>query len=132
MRNETVAVLDVRSYEVVFFLGSKGVNDTFVFYGSHSEKYEGFSTDGFFDEDSFRRAVVAAVTYVRQNYEGVISEIFVGVPSAFISLETKGHTISFPKKRKISHQDVEALFDSGLNELLSKNQCIRHSAMYYA
>jgi cell division ATPase FtsA len=47
-------------------------------------------------------------------------------------LQTKGHTISFPKKRKISRQDVDALFDSGLNELLSKNQCIRHSAMYYA
>ena len=104
MRNESVAILDVRSYEIVFFLGSKGVNDTFVFYGSHTEKYEGFSTDGFFDEESFRRAVVSAVTHVRQNYEGVISEIYVGVPASFISVQTKGHTISFPSKRKISKQ----------------------------
>ena len=47
MRNESVAILDIRSYEVTFMLGSKGVNDTFVFYGSHTEKYEGFSTEGF-------------------------------------------------------------------------------------
>lgn len=131
MRNESVAILDVRSYEIVFFLGSKGVNDTFVFYGSHTEKYEGFSTDGFFDKESFRRAVVSAVTHVRQNYKGVISEIYVGAPAPFVSVQTKGHTISFPSKRKISKQDIDALFDSGLNELLAKERCIRRSAMYF-
>ncbi len=132
MRNESVAVLDVRSYEVTFFLGSKGVNDTFVFYGSHTEQYDGFSTEGFYDEDSFRRAVVAAVTSVRQNYEGVIGEIYVGVPSAFISLQTKGHTLSFPRKRKISAQDIDLLYESGLNELLSEKRCVRRSNMYFA
>ena len=131
MRNESVAILDVRSYEVTFFLGSKGVNDIFVIYDSHTEKYEGFSTDGLFDEDSFRRAVVKAVTSVRQNYEGVIGEIYVGTPSAFVSVATKGHTISFPSKRKLSVQDIDALFASGLNELLAKERCIRHSEMYF-
>ena len=131
MKNESVAILDVRSYEVVFFLGSKGVNDTFVFRGLHTEEYEGFSTEGFFDEESFRRAVVAAVTSVRQNYEGVIGEIYVGVPAPFISLRTKGHTISFPSKRKISSQDVEALYESGLNELMAEGNCIRRSNMYF-
>lgn len=131
MRNESVAVLDIRSYEISFFLGSKGVNDTFVFYGSHTEKYEGFSTEGFFDTESFRRAVVAAVTSVRQNYEGVIGEIYVGVPSPFVSLKTKGHTISFPSKRKITAQDIDALYESGLNELLAEGYCIRRSNMYF-
>ena len=131
MRNESVAILDVRSYEVTFFLGSKGVNDIFVIYDSHTEKYEGFSTDGLFDEDSFRRAVVKAVTSVRQNYEGVLGKIYVGTPSAFVSVATKGHTISFPSKRKLSAQDIDALFASGLNELLAKEHCIRHSEMYF-
>ncbi len=131
MRNESVAILDVRSYEVVFFLGSKGVNDTFVFYGSHTEKYEGFSTEGFFDEESFRRTVVAAVTSVRQNYEGVIGEIYVGVPAAFVSVRTKGHTISFPSKRKICAQDVDALYESGLNELMETRRLVRRSNMYF-
>lgn len=131
MRNESVAILDIRSYEIVFFLGSKGVNDTFVFYGSHTEKYEGFSTSGFFDVESFRRAVVSAVTSVRQNYEGVIGEIYVSVPSAFVSVQTKGHTISFPSKRKITAQDIQALFESGQSELMVSGECIRRSAMYF-
>ena len=131
MRNESVAILDIRSYELTFFLGSKGVNDTFVFCGSHTEKYEGYSTDGFFDRESFRRAVVAAVTSVRQNYEGVIGEIYVGVPSSFVSVLTKGHTSSFPSKRKITAQDIDALYESGLNGLLGKGHCVRHSNMYF-
>ena len=131
MRNENVAILDVRSYEVTFFLGSKGVNDTFVFCGNHTEKYEGCSTAGFFDKEAFRRAVVAAVTSVRQNYEGVIGEIYVGVPTPFVSVRTKGHTLSFPSKRKIASQDIEALYDSGLNELLAEEKCIRRSDMYF-
>lgn len=131
MRNESVAILDVRSYEIVFFLGSKGVNDTFVFSGTHTEKYDGFSSEGFFDEDNFRKAVVAAITSVRQNYDGVIGEIYVGVPSPFVTVRTKGHTLSFPSKRKISSSDIQALYESGLNDLMAEEKCIRHSAMYF-
>ena len=61
MRNESVAVLDIRSYEVTFLIGSRGVNGTFVFLGSRSEKYEGYSSEGFFDVASFRSAVISAV-----------------------------------------------------------------------
>ena len=96
MSNESVAVLDIRSYEVTFLIGAKGVNDTFVFRGGTSEKYEGYSSDGFLDAASFRRAVIAAVTSVRQNYEGTVKEIFVGVRFRiyqgaydFLSLEAK-------------------------------------------
>ena len=131
MRNESVAILDVRSYEITFYLGAKGVNDIFVLYDSHTERYEGFSSNGFFDMESFRRAVVTAITSVRQNYEGVIGEIYVGVPSSFVSIMTKGHTVSFPSKRKLVPQDIDALFESGLNGLLAKERCIRRSPMYF-
>ncbi|MBQ8229450.1 MAG: hypothetical protein IJZ32_01995 [Clostridia bacterium] len=131
MKNESVAILDIRSGEVSFLLGSKGVNGTFVFGGSHSESYEGYFIDGFLDEESFRRAVVAAITSVRQNYEGVIGEIFVGVPSPFVTVRTKGHTLSFRSKRKLSSQDIQALYESGLDELMAEGRCIRRSAMYF-
>ncbi len=131
MKNECVAILDVRSYEVTFFLGTKGVNGTFVFCGSHSEKYDGFSTEGFFDEQSFCQAVMTAVKSVRQNYSGIIEELYVGVPSAFVSLQTKGHTVSFPKRRKITAQDIDFLYESGLSELMSEQRCIRRSNMYF-
>ncbi len=131
MKNGCVAVLDIRSNEVSFMLGSKGVNGTFVFNGIQSEKYEGYCLDGFFDEGSFRRAVVRAISAVQQAYEGSIGEIYVGVPSPFVSVITKGHTASFPKKRKISAQDIDALYESGMNDLLAEGKCIRRSAMYF-
>ncbi|MBQ8296022.1 MAG: hypothetical protein IJX87_06290 [Clostridia bacterium] len=132
MKNESVAILDIRSDEVTFLIGSKGVNGTFVFKGSHSERYEGFSIkEGFHDEDSLRRAISVSVTSVRQNYEGTVDEVYVGVPTGFVSLYTKGHTNSYPSKRKITAQDVDALYESGLNELLAQGKCIRRSHMYF-
>ena len=132
MRNESVAVLDIRSYEVTFLIGSRGVNGTFVFLGSRSEKYEGYSSEGFFDVASFRSAVISAVTSVRQSYEGTIREICVGVPAAFTQVHTKGHTISFPSRRKISAQEIDALYESGLSEILASGHFIRRSDMYFA
>lgn len=131
MKNESVAILDIRSNEVSFVLGAKGVNDTFIFSGMHSEKYEGYCLDGFFDEESFRRAVVRAISTVQQNYEGQIEAIHVGVPSPFVSAITKGHTMSFHSKRKLTAQDIDALYESGLNDLMMQGKCIRHSAMYF-
>ena len=131
MRNECVAILDIRSNEISFLLGSKVVNGTFVFSGMQSEKYEGYCLDGFFDEDSFRRAVVRAISAVQQTYGGTIGEIYVGVPSPFVTVVTKGHTASFPKKRKLSAQDIDALYESGMNDLLAQGKCIRRSAMYF-
>lgn len=131
MKNESVAILDIRSNEVSFLLGAKGVNGTFVFSGMHSEKYEGYCLDGFFDEDSFCRAVVRAIGTVQQNYEGTIGAIHVGVPSPFVSVVTKGHTMSFHSKRKLTAQDVDALYESGLNDLAMQGRCIRRSAMYF-
>lgn len=131
MKNESVAILDIRSGEVSFLLGSKGVNSTFVFNGKHSEKYEGYSLNGFFDEESFRRAVVRAIGTVQQNYEGQIDAIHVGVPAPFVSVITKGHTMSFHSKRKLTSQDIDALYESGLNDLMMQGRCIRRSAMYF-
>ena len=130
-KEESVAILDIRSGEISFLLGSEGINGTFVLHGNHSERYEGFSVEkGFFDEDSFRRAVSVCITSVRQNYQGTIKEIFVGVPAGAITVQTKGHTNSYNRKRKISAQDVDALYESGLNELLAKGHFIRRSNMY--
>ncbi len=132
MKNEVVAILDIRSGSVTFALGSKGVNGTFSIMDSHSEGYEGYLSDGFLDEDSFRLAVRTSVEKVRQNYGGRLDRIFVGVPAPFVYTFTKGHTISFPSKRKLTKQDVDALFDSGLNELMQGGRCIHRSAMYFS
>lgn len=131
MRNESVAILDIRSNEISFSLGAKGVNGTFVFNDTHAVEYEGYLSSGFLDENTFRRAIATSITAVQQRYEGTVDGIYVGVPSAFVTVHTMGHTISFPSKRKISAQDVEALYESGLNEIMAKERCVRRSAMYF-
>lgn len=132
MKNERVAVLDIRSFEVTFLIGSKGVNDTFVFCGNKSEKYEGYSTDGFFDEKSFCNAVRSAALSVLKSYDGKIDKIFVGTPAPFVRLRTMGHTNSFPSKRKVTDADIEALYDGGVAELMESGRVIRRSSMYFA
>ena len=132
MRNESAAILDIRSNEVVFLLGAKGVNGTFVISSSHTERYEGFSNGAFLDKQSLRKAVNDSVNAVRQNYGGTIETVHVGVPSAFITVITKGHTVSFSSKRRVSSADVEYLYESGWNELACGRRCIRRSAMYFS
>lgn len=132
MKNERVAVLDVRSFEVTFLIGGKGVNDTFVFCGNKSEKYEGYSTDGFFDEKSFTDAVRSAALSVLKSYDGKVDKIFVGTPAPFVRVRTMGHTNSYPTKRKMTSSDIEALYDSGVSELMESGRLIRRSAMYFA
>ncbi len=132
MKYESIAILDIRSGEITFALGTKGVNGTFVFKDSHTEGYEGFLTEGFLDETSFRRAVVKSINAVRQNYGGKINGLYVGVPAPFLAVATKGHTISFPARRKITAQDVDALYESGLDELMHDGKCIHRSAMYFS
>lgn len=132
MRNESVAILDIRSNEVFFSLGAKGVNGTFVISNSHAEEYEGFSGGVFLDEKSLRKAVHNAVNDVRKNYGGIINTVYVGVPSAFVTILTKGHTVSFSSKRKVSSADIEYLYESGWNDLAVNRRCIRRSSMYFS
>ncbi len=131
MKQESVAILDIRSGEVLFALGAKGVNGTYFFNDVHTEEYEGFVAEGFLDESSFTLAVKKCINAVRQSYDGDLEEIYVGVPAPFVEVKTKGHTLSFPSKRKINEQDVEALYDSALNDLMAKGQLIHRSAMYF-
>lgn len=132
MKNERVAVLDIRSFEVTFLVGGRGINDTFVVCESKSRKYLGYTTEGFTDKESFVEAVSYVVDSVRQNYGGVIDGIYVSVPPAFTTVRTLGHSIAFPSKRKITNQDLDELYATGLNKLLEKGRCIRQSAMYFA
>ena len=131
MKNESVAILDIRSNEVSFSLGARGVNGTFSFSNTCAMEYDGYFSSGFLDDASFRKAIHSVITSVKQRYDGKVEGIYVSVPSAFTTVKTMGHTISFSSKRKISEEDIDALFESGFNELLATERCVRRSAMYY-
>ena len=131
MNNEKVAVLDIRSLNVAFLIGCKGVNGTFIECGNKSEKYGGYTTEGFLDKTSFAEAVRKVVESVRTTYLGKIDEVSVSVPSAFLTLRTKGQSVSFPRRRKITSLEVDELFDKGLIGIMENGRCIRRSAMYF-
>lgn len=131
MKYDSVAVLDVRSHELTFMIGAKGLNDTFVFNAAKSEENGWISTQGFGDEESYVDAINVAVSSVRKNYVGQVRKITVSVPSAFTKIYTKGHTLSFSGKRKITVQDVERLYESGLNDLYAEGRYVKSSAMYF-
>lgn len=132
MKNERVAVLDVRSFEVNFLIGTKGFNDSFVICGEATEEYEGYSADGFLDEGAFVQAVHSVVNSVLKTYKGKLDKIYVGTPSAFVQVRTVGQNLPFSRRRKISPAEVEMLFDCGQNEIAAQGRYIRHSAMYFA
>lgn len=131
MKNERVAILDVRSMEVTFMIGTKSFNSSYESCGAKTEAYEGYGADGFLDIDSFKDAVQAAVESVLKTYKGKFDRIYVGTPSAFVQVRTIGQNLPFTKRRKITPADVERLFDCGLNELMESGRCIRASAMYF-
>lgn len=132
MRNDSVAIFDIRSYELTFLIGGRGVNGTFVFKGSESVSYDGYGTEGFFDEGSFSSAATRALNAVISSYEGTIRRLYVSVPAAFLTVRTKGQTLSFPRRRKITSAEIDALYDSGLNELAENGRYIGRSAMYFS
>lgn len=132
MKNERVAVLDVRSFEVTFLIGTRGFNDGFVVCGHETEEYEGYSAQGFIDEDAFVSSARSVVDSVLKTYKGKLNKIYVGVPSPFVRLRTVGQNLPFSRRRKISASDIETLFDCGLNTVSEQGRYIRHSAMYYA
>lgn len=131
MKYESVAVLDVRSHEVTFMIGARGLNDTFVFNAAKTEENGWVSKEGFADEAAYLEAINAAVSSVRKNFVGQVKKITVSVPAAFTKIYTKGHTLSFDGKRKISVQDIERLYESGLNQLCAEGRCVKSSAMYF-
>lgn len=131
-RNESVAVLDIRSCEVTFLIGSKGVNGTFVFRGSKTERYAGYSAGGFIDIDSFKEAACSCVNSVLQNYDGQIKELFVAVPSPFLQIRTKEQTISFPSKRKLSKDSFEDLFKAGESDLFVEGRRVKSAGTYFS
>jgi cell division ATPase FtsA len=132
MRNDRVAVLDVRSFELTFLIGTKGFNSSLVVCGEHTEEYEGYSAQGFLDEAAFEEAVRAAVDPVLKTYKGKLKKIYVGTPSPFLRLRTVGQNLPFSKRHKVSAADIETLYDCGLNALAEEGRHVHHSAMYFA
>ena len=131
MSRRSVAVLDVQSTAVTVVIGERGVNNTFVFKGIHSETYDGFSDAAFFDLKSLQDAINISLEEAERSCGEAIRVIFVGVPGEFIHVSTKRCLLSFQSKRRIVQSDINTLFANGFTEREEGYTLIRRSAIGY-
>ncbi len=131
MNRKSVAVLDVGSSAVTVLIGERGVNNTFVFKGVHTEKYDGFADAHFFDVKDVQRAVATALSEAERSCSDTIKELYVGVPGEFCKVVTRRYSISFQNKRKVAPYDLNALYEQGLTDVPKGYSLIRQAAVYY-
>ena len=117
MNRRSVAVLDIGSSAVTVLIGERGVNNTFVFKGVHTEKYDGFADARFFDAKDVQRAVFKALAEAERGCNDRITELYVGVPGEFCKVVTRRYSISFQNKRKVAAYDLSTLYEQGLKEI---------------
>ncbi|MBR1867343.1 MAG: hypothetical protein IJ800_02040 [Clostridia bacterium] len=117
MFGKSVAAITVSSSAVSAYICKRGVNNTFEISFCEESPYEGFSDGAFFDEDEFSYITVNLLKNLKENAKGRINKIYVGVPSAFIRIETKKLKKDFKKVKRIKYDDVVDLFDAGEEEI---------------
>lgn len=116
MGSKSVAVLDIRSFEVTVVVGERGVNNTIVFKASKTVPYDGYENGAFYDVGKLGEAIFSAVTAVEKICNERLKKIYVGVPGEFCAVFPKEQFAGFPKKIRIGRKEVDALFAGGREE----------------
>ena len=129
MQKKQTAIIDFGSSKITALLGDSGVNGTFVIKGRYTFNYDGFAEGAFFDQNKLRRILLSAAEHFFSIAKP--DTVYVGVPAAFTRVFTKDSQISFSKKKKITPQDVDNLFDSAFLIPSSNRTLINRSAVVY-
>ncbi len=131
MQKKQVAVIDVGSSKITAVLGERGINKTFVIKGRYTYEYDGFADGEFFDKSKLQKTLYDATERLLSVSAGKVDTVYIGVPGEFTDVEVKDSQISFAKKKKITEQDVDALFDGAFVLSSSKRTLINRSAIVY-
>ncbi len=131
MHKKQVAVIDVGSSQITAVIGERGINKTFIIKGRYSFDYDGFEDGVFFDVDNLKQALFSATDCLVKACRGEINTVYVGVPGDFTKVFMKDSQISFAKKKKITEEDVDALFDAAFVMSSTKYTLINRSAIVY-
>ena len=117
MSRKSVAVLDIRSSKVTMVVGERGVNHTFAFKAIKSAEYGGYHSGAFYSEQELMDAISLTLQEVEKVCGEKIRRLYVGVPGEFLEVRLRDPVLSFPKRRKITEKDIDALYESGKEEL---------------
>ncbi len=131
MRKNTAAVLDVGSSKLNLLICERGLNNTFIVKSSAEVSYAGFSDGEFFEPDATERAIQAAVKKAELAYRDKIDVLYVGVPGEFCVSYCKFFTISLLKKKRITDEDINKLYDTAYTAKTQKYKLIKGSAVNY-
>lgn len=134
MRNQKmqVAIIDIGSSKIEAVVGERGVNHTFIIKGEQAFNYEGFCVGEIFDLNGFKSAIENASKFIKKTIKsGVNQTVYVGVPTAFTKVVVRDSQISFPKKKKITEQDIDKLFDAAFVPQSNRECMINRSAIVF-
>ncbi len=131
MQRKRVAVMDIGSSQIRAVVGERGINKTFIIKGSFSFDYDGFQEGAFFDTEQLKQILFFAGEKIKKTLGTANTTIYVGVPGEFTQVLVKESQISFPKKKKIQEEDMDALFDAAFVLSSTKYTLINRSAIVY-
>ncbi len=131
MRNKSVAVLDIRSSEIVAAVVQKGVNNTFILKSKYAQPYDGFAEGELLDVKNFTSAVKKAYNNVITSYGSPLKEVYVGIPGEFLKIEQTDKVISFSSAEKISKRHIDSVINASLPKADDDGTIIKCSPLYY-
>lgn len=131
MQKKQVAVLDVGSSKITAVIAERGINKTFILKASSSCEYDGFAEGEFLSEESLKNALLSSIQSLKKSANAKISTLYVGVPAVFTSVFVKNSQVSLKKKKKITEQDVESLYDAAFIVTPNNYTLINRSPIIY-
>lgn len=109
MRNESVAVLDIRSDEICAVIAEKGVNNTFIIKNKYSCSYEGYAEGKMLDSEDFASALKSAAENLYSSAGGKLKRVYIGVPCEFTDLIQTDKAVTYRSSQKISAKHIEEI-----------------------
>ncbi len=131
MQKKHVAIIDIGSSKITAVIGDRGINKTFIIKGKFAYDYDGFENGVFFDELKLKKVLFSLADQVTKGTYGKIDTVYVGVPGDFTKVFIRDGQLSFSKKKKITNEDIDALFDSAFVMSSTKHTLINRSAIVY-
>ena len=110
MVKKEVAILDFGSSKVTVLIAERGINGTFCIKGTGEVEYAGFYEGEFLEPDKVKLAVGLAISNAETTAKTRITKLYVGVPGEFTTVVCREAVITFPKKKKITEDDLNQLY----------------------
>ena len=111
MAKKNVAVINFGTSRISVIIGDRGINNTFDVRGFGEINYAGYMDGQFLEIERLTDCVRAVLAMAENNARCKITDLYVGVPAEFCVSAVRSCQRNFPKKHKISEQDIESMYN---------------------